>query len=148
MGCAVNNQVAEAFSPILNILAFLSGGISTTKKLAFGCNETASQLAAYVDGFVDDFRLDRAFAGKPVLRSDEVPEGSVIVNCALCMRPWSATRRIIEKQSTTLVQYATLMEMGGIHVPVPDFVEATRREVFNHPEKFCWLQKLFDDQTS
>lgn len=57
-------------------------------KFIFGTNHDAIELAEQIDidGFIDDLKPDKEFAGKPVIQSADIPQNAMVVIVAL-MRP-------------------------------------------------------------
>jgi FkbM family methyltransferase len=123
---------------------FLSGAY---QRVLFGCNEFSAELANHFDvaSFVDDFRDDRTFHGRPVITSQEIPSEAVVVNCVLSIKPWTAKKRA-ESISSRVIDYGTLHALVADRVPLPSFSQETLADLTLNAESWCGLRvSLADD---
>lgn len=120
------------------------------KRYLFGCNEHSAALAERVDiaGFVDDFRGDALFCGKPVLHGDSVPRGAAVVNCVFCARSLMARSRIDKLNVTLALEYADLLRHAQECALVPEFVSDTRADLRIHGERWEKVAEMLSDKES
>ena len=100
-------------------------GADTALRGVFGRNEYAASIAAAVDVgfFVDDFTSDSEFAGRPVLRTEEIPEGALVVSAVVLGRPRSAAARLTSRGCRHL-DYFQFWERSGLDLaPVTFWAE-------------------------
>jgi FkbM family methyltransferase len=125
---------------------FLSGSYP---RILFGCNEHSAELADHFDvaSFVDDYRHDRTFHGKPVITSKDIPGEAVVVNCVLSIKPWTAKKRA-ESISSKVIDYGTLHALADERVPLPSFGQETLSDLTHNAESWCALRAKLGDNYS
>ncbi|NML24984.1 FkbM family methyltransferase [Zoogloea dura] len=102
-----------------------------------------------VDGVVDDFE-ERAtrWNGSPIIRSNAIPSGASVINCAMSISPNSARKRIETRRDLTHLSYIDLCRAEPSLLPLPDFVRDARAEFARHPEKYLDVFSRLTDAES
>lgn len=122
---------------------------SGIKRFALGRNEHTQRLLEIVrlDGIVDDFVAPGTrWHGLDIIRGEEVPAGSVLINCSMSISPLSAGRRIAALGNVTTVSYADLYRVPNSPLGPPDFVVEARTELAaNLPRYAAIFERLADD---
>lgn len=101
-------------------------------------------------GYVDDFSAPGTTAsGLPVISSDVLPAGSVVVNAALGRQPWQAARRLTSLASAPVViDYADFTRYLPQRFPPLPFVAETRAVFSARSQEFSSLAKRLADGAS
>lgn len=104
-----------------------------------GRNPHAKALmgALAVDGVVDDFE-ERAthWNGSPIIRSDALPSGASVINCAMSISPNSARKRIEARSDVTHLSYIDICRAEPSLLPLPDFVDEARSAFEREPDTY------------
>ncbi|MCG7959495.1 MAG: hypothetical protein JAY69_10580, partial [Candidatus Thiodiazotropha taylori] len=88
--------------------AFVSDSASGRRYL-LGRNEHATQVmqAIEIDGIIDDYAASGThWNNKPVITTEQLPEQAMVVNCAMCIAPVSAARRLQHHDGIELLSLA------------------------------------------
>ncbi len=82
---------------------------SSFHKYVMGRNEQARLIASNFDvsGFIDDFTEETGFMGKPIVRTQDVDDDSLVVVCST-MRPLSAIRMLESNGIQSVLDYVSL----------------------------------------
>jgi len=119
-------------------------------RYVLGRNPDALQCTKIVpvDGIVDDYaEAGTRWNGLPVVRADCLPEGSLVVNCSTSIRPLSAHARLESVRGIEVVAYADLVGQNAL-LPNPAFVESSRKDFIENPEKWRYLCSRLADAES
>jgi len=125
---------------------FLAAG--PRPKYLLGRNVYAESVAKHVDlsGFVDDFTSEASYLGRPVVRSQDIPAGALVLNAA-GGRPLSAKRRLDELGLENLDYFAFANYAGLPLVPVV-FNEGFGEEFQANEAEYRWIEGRFYDELS
>lgn len=125
---------------------FVSG--NDRRKYILGRNVYADCVArrVQVDGFVDDFASDATYRGLPVLRTTDVPPGSMVLNAA-GGRPLSARRRLVEAGLDNL-DYFAFFRHADLPLIELRFNEGFASEFAAHRDRYDWIHDRFHDDES
>lgn len=121
------------------------------KKFLLGRNAQAAILDDLfdVDGFIDDFcSLNSSWRGKPVLRGENIPSNSVVVNCVSNSKPRTAHRRLASAGNTSILGYADFCRARPEQIPLLPFVALTRSDLEQHADHWEALYMALDDTES
>ena len=68
------------------------------RRFVFGCNQWGAEIHHVfgLAGFIDDVVIDTAFCGVPVIRSNEIPQGALVVSAVIGVRPLTAKRKLLD----------------------------------------------------
>ena len=122
-------------------------------RFLLGRNEHSASLAQLfdIDGFVDDFSADGAFwKGKPVIKTETLPDNAIVVNCSMSISPVTASRKL---QQLKLIKggwlnYSDLLALKPELIPAPAFVAEMRKDVAeNQAHWTSLLEKLADKES-
>ena len=133
-----------------NAMRFISGfcDIDGHPKYIFGRNVYAEKIIQQVEvnGFIDDFTDDRAFLGKPVIRSDDIPDNSMIL-VSSGGRPLSAMQKISDMGFDCLDYFAFCKHSDLVLTEVV-FNEGFQEEFETNEKKYNWIYALLSDDES
>lgn len=115
-------------------------------KLVFGCNEYAQSIVKLcpVDGFVDDFSKERAYCGRPIIKTADIPADALVL-AASGGKPLTV-RRKLDEVGVEHVDYFSLTRWS--EAPLRDIVfnEGFREEFSANEAKYEWaFARLGDD---
>lgn len=125
---------------------FLAAG--PRPKYLLGRNVYAEAVARHVDlaGFVDDFYPEANWLGRPVVRSQDVPAGALVLNAA-GGRPLSAQRRLDDLGLENLDYFAFAKYAGLPLIPVV-FNEGFGADFQDNEAQYRWIEGRFYDELS
>ena len=115
-------------------------------KYLLGRNVYAEAVARHVDlaGFVDDFYPEASWLGRPVIRSQEIPAGALVLNAA-GGRPLSAKRRLDDLGLENIDYFAFAKYAGLPLVPVV-FNEGFSEDFQTNEVEYRWIEgRLYDE---
>ncbi|MCU7932187.1 MAG: FkbM family methyltransferase [Candidatus Thiodiazotropha sp. (ex Codakia rugifera)] len=121
------------------------------RRYLLGRNEhsTAVMQTIEIDGVIDDFAEKGVkWNGKPVLKTQEVPDNAIIVNCSMCTGPVSAARRLEDLESAFTLPLADLCSYLPERFQIPAFIHSTREEVTNNLTAWKNMSESFADNES
>jgi len=133
---AQESALAQLFSP------------TGPPKYVLGCNGFSESVARAVPvtAYVDDFTPETSFKDKPVVRLDALPQESVVVSCAVAMRPLTALRRLQTVGVRWVLDYFTLSRLQPELFPAPTYLEGSREDILqNLPHYERLYQRLADE---
>lgn len=126
---------------------FLAG--DTRPKFLFGRNKYSVSIARQitVDGFIDDFTSETLFEDHPVVRLEDLPKNSLVVNCVPVGRPLTAQRRIDLFGYDQLDYYAFLLH-SRLDIEPIDYWEGFSDHFDRERTRYEALQNRFSDAAS
>ena len=115
-----------------------------------GRNEHSQALIGLpgVAGVIDDFCSDAEWQGKPVVRGEDVPKESIVVNCVLMARNNLALARAKELGVRAVLSYGDFLQVLPDAVEVPGFSADTRVDVADYLESWQELRNSLADEES
>ncbi|MCU7858677.1 MAG: hypothetical protein KZQ86_02330, partial [Candidatus Thiodiazotropha sp. (ex Lucinoma kastoroae)] len=121
------------------------------RRYLLGRNEhsTAIMQSIDIEGVIDDFaEKGVTWNGKTVLKTQQVPDNAMIVNCSMCTGPVSAARRLEDLESAVTLSLADLCSYLPERFRMPAFIRLTRKEVTNNlPAWINMSESLADDES-
>lgn len=116
----------------------------------FGCNGLSSCLSGLINikGFVDDYADDLVWEGKPIASLHEVASDAIVVNCVNNARPATALKKIQNAGITTVLSYTDFCKALPDIVPLPEFVNQTRKDFVKNHEKWDLVSNSLSDVES
>ncbi len=117
-------------------------------RFIFGINPYALEIAQLVDiaGFIDDFTTDVTCQGKPIIRSNEIPGGGLVVS-SLLGRPLTAERNLSKLGIRHLDYFAFYTFSGLIDHPVRFWGDG-KQDIEENLEEYRQLYSKLSDATS
>jgi len=114
----------------------------------FGRNEYAKSVAGEVeiDGFIDDFTDELEFLGKPILRTEDVPQNALVVVVVLG-RPFVAERRL-KSYGIQFIDYFAFKRYADIDILPVKFWDEFRIDFEVHRDRYDWIYALLKDDES
>ncbi len=114
----------------------------------FGINKYANEIAQSIDvaGFIDDFTSNVVHQGKPVIKSNEIPDNCLVVS-SLLGRPLTAKKVLTELGVRHLDYFAFYTYSGLIKHPVPFWGDG-KKDIDENKEKYLHLYSCLKDGTS
>ena len=133
------------FNPLL-IQRVLSGD----EYYILGRNECAGKLAELLEpaGFVDDFRRERTWRGKPVVRIAELAPEDIVVNCVSSISPLTVGKKLAEAGIKRVVAFSDLATLDHASAFLPDFVREIREDFRRNLQHWLQLEKGWADLES
>ncbi len=123
-------------------------------RFLLGRNEHSASLAKLfdIDGFIDDFAVDGTFwHGKPVIKSETLPDNAIVVNCSMSISPVTVSRKLqqLEIKNGGWLNYADLLTLKPDElIPAPEFVAEMRKDVAKNEAHWASLSEKFADEES
>lgn len=125
---------------------------NATHRYLLGRNQSAKILSEIFDiqAFVDDFvEADTFWQGKPVIKTDLLPENALVVNCSMSIAPISAFNRLKSVKVRNILSYTDFCRCSlGISVPIPGFIEESRKDISDNLGKWQNISDLLHDSES
>jgi FkbM family methyltransferase len=121
----------------------------SNSRYVYGCNDWAVSVANnfQVNGYVDDFIEAAEFHGKPVIRSIDVPKGSLVVSAIVGVKPLTALKTLCSLKIKALDYYA-FQRYSGLSLKNVFYMEQFKGEFEKNRSKYEWLyQELFDEES-
>lgn len=134
-----------------NLEKFISSHNSKRRYL-FGRNKYSHILSEIFDieAFVDDFAEPNTFwKGKPVINANFLPDDAIVVNCSMSIHPISVLKRLNSIKVSTILAYADFCRYFlDKKVPLPDFVNQSRKDIYDNLSKWKQTSELLSDSKS
>lgn len=124
---------------------------ATGRRYLLGRNEhsTAVMQVIEIDGVIDDFaKTGIEWNGKPVLKTEHVPNNAIIINCSMCSGPVSAARRLESLETASIIPLADLCKYLPERFAIPEFIRTTRLEVTKNLFDWIKISETFADEES
>lgn len=99
------------------------------------------------DGFIDDFTDSKELEGKPIIKTENLPEGALVVSMVVNARPWTAARKLDELGISHL-DYFSFYRCSDIDLPSPFFWDSFKEEFDQHQGEYLELHDLLSDDES
>ncbi|MCM8796075.1 MAG: FkbM family methyltransferase [Candidatus Omnitrophica bacterium] len=120
-------------------------------KFIYGINEYALSIIekCEISGFIDDFREEKEFMGKPILRLEEVPKDSIIISAIVGIIPITIKKRL-QKAGFKHLDYFSFCRYSGLKLNrnfLFDF-EDFKIDFEKNIEKYEKIFKLLKDKKS
>ncbi len=119
-------------------------------KYLFGRNKYAESIAGNIDidGFVDDFTSDTAFLGKPVIKTEDLPENAMVVSVVAVAKPITA-RNKLAKTGVRQIDYFLFRKYSGMNViPVMGWWDDFKNDFEVNREKYDGIYGLLQEERS
>jgi FkbM family methyltransferase len=125
-------------------------GNTTQKRYVLGINEFADEVAkrAKLDGFIDEYTTASEYRGKPVLKLNQVPAGSMVISTVTQARPKTAMNKLLRLNGVVSMDYFAVADASHFLLPQVPALADTQKEFAANPEKFEWVRNLFADYTA
>lgn len=124
---------------------FLSAHAS---KFVLGRNVYAESVAGklQLDGFVDDFTEESTYLGLPIIKTADLPAGSMVL-VASGGQPLTAMRKLSEFGIKNL-DYFSFLRFSGLPLRDVVFNEGFREEFQRNKSEYDWCYRLLSDDCS
>jgi len=100
-----------------------------------------------VDGFIDDFTSETSYLEKPVLRTEEIPQGCMVVSAVALGRPQTVQRKL-DAAAVRSLDYFAFRKYSGIELPQPIFEESFDVEFRQNRRRYDEVYRLLADDES
>ena len=119
-----------------------------SKRYIFGRNEYAVSLANQVEvaGFIDDYAEELLFMGKPIVKTKDVPQDSLIVSSVM-VRPLSV-RSLLDQVNLSHVDYFSFLKYSGIKLMPVKFWQGFEEDFKNYRDGYDYIYDLLNDSES
>jgi len=124
---------------------------NTGIRYLFGRNEHSLILSQTfdIDGFIDDFApAGSVWHGKPVIKGENIPKNSYVINCSMSISPISVANRCKKLGLRNYISYADLYRTFPNKVPLPAFVADTRSDSKKNQAKYNEIRRSLADTES
>lgn len=117
-------------------------------KYIFGTNHDAIEIASQVEinGFIDDLKKDLEFAGKPVIKSKDLPKNALVVIVAL-MRPVTLHQKL-KKLEVEHIHSIALLRFSDLKLSEPWFWNGFREDFTENISFYESFDERLNDQNS
>lgn len=129
---------------------FLSGS-PTILRFVIGKNEQSEILikTLIINGIIDDFEETHLlWMGIPIIKSDKIPNNSIVVNCSSSISPITVKRNLLGKGVNNILGYHELVYATDSFLPWPKFVEQMRLDYKENTNEWFKLYGLMSDEVS
>jgi len=116
-----------------------------------GKNECSLALISKIkiNGLVDDFEEnDKYWNELPILKSKDLPQGAIVINCSFSISPISANLLLKSLSGIKTFTYAELHQSNPVLFDLPNFVKECRLDLEINYEKYARLYDGFEDDES
>lgn len=122
---------------------------TSAPRYVLGRNSYAASIAKCVeiDGFIDDFTHDTGFLGKPILKMDQVPRGSLVVSAVIFVVPLTALANLTSHGLLGL-DYFKFKNYSGLPLPDIGFLTDSREDIKTHLPIYQSLHERMEDAES
>lgn len=120
------------------------------KNYVLGSNQHSELLIEFfdIDAVVDDYASSSAiWKGKPIVKTHDVSEGAIVVNCSMSISPVSAMRVLNSLNHVHAIHYSDICRFFS-DLPFPDFVRETREDFLKNNSSYERIFSLFSDNES
>ena len=125
---------------------------NTVTRFLLGRNEHSITLAKLfeIDGFVDDFTSDVTWHGKPVIKSEKLPDNAIVINCSMSISPVTASQKLQQLKITNggCLNYSDLLALKSKLIPAPAFVAEMHEDIKKNEAHWISLSEKFADEES
>ena len=125
---------------------------NTFTRFLLGRNEHSMTLAKLfkIDGFVDDFTADVFWNGKPVIKSEKLPDNAIVINCSMSISPVTASQKLQQLKIKTggCLNYSDLLALKPELIPAPAFVAEMHEDIKKNEAHWLSLSEKFADAES
>lgn len=147
------NRKTQLDSRICSLVEKFYSKNNDVTRFLFGRNEHSTLLSKSIeiDGFVDDFVADGFFwNGKPVIKTEALPDNAIVVNCSMSISPVTAFRKLqqLKIKNGGSLNYSDLLKLKPELTPVPAFVAEMRRSVIENEARWSTLIERLADNVS
>lgn len=121
---------------------------SSRPKYIMGRNDWGNSVAKLidVDGFIDDFSNDEKYLGKPIVKIDELPEGSMILVVSV-YRPKSACSRA-KRFCNSVLDYFSFYKLSGLELKKIMYWEGFSEDFEINYDKYNQIYHSLEDEES
>lgn len=125
-------------------------GTTSQPRYVLGINPFADAVADRVDlnGFIDENSNATEYRGKPVVRLNQVPPGSMVISTETGIRAKAALASLLRLNGVASMDYVAVADASHFQLPQVPAIIDTQRAHAAAPEKFDWIRDLLADQES
>jgi FkbM family methyltransferase len=122
---------------------------STCPKYILGRNEWARSIAEIieVDGFVDDFTNEQKFLDRKIIKTQELPQGSLVVSAVVGIQPITVRQKIANR-GVNQIDYFAFRKYSGKKLKPVMWWDEFQNDFTQCREKYEWVFSLLQDQKS
>lgn len=119
-------------------------------RYVLGRNEYAASIAEFVDldGFIDDFTTDTEYLGKPIFKTAEIPQDSLVVSVVVLGRPLIALEKLKSHGVTSCLDYFKFLKYSGLALKEIDLFNYSKIDLKENGHKYQWLYDRLTDERS
>ena len=119
------------------------------KKGIFGINSYADSIAdnIEVDFFVDDYRKEKEYRGKPLIKTEEIPKNSMLISVVVLGRNWTAMNKLIEK-NIEAIDYFAFEKYSGLNIKKVNVFCECKEDIEENRIKYEEIYNKLGDEES
>ena len=138
----------EQFCEKANVICKDFLNAEPSKRYIFGRNEYAISLSNQVEvaGFIDDFAEEQLFQGKPIVKTEDVPQDSLIVSSVM-VKPLSV-RSLLNQRKLNHVDYFSFLRYSGIKLLPVKFWQGFDEDFKKFRDGYDYIYDLLNDSES
>ena len=150
---------------MLNIKAFKQSWLSKDNELitnlvskssdnnvyALGRNSVSELLINKLNlvAVIDDFEeTETTWHDLPIIKSKELPEGAIAINCSLSVKPRVAEQVLKSTNAQNVIRYAELHQHSPELFPIPEPQQARYKNYLTHEDSWAKIYNLLEDEQS
>ncbi|MEA1053147.1 FkbM family methyltransferase [Lamprobacter modestohalophilus] len=139
-----SQQVSAADIAFCEKFMSASGG-----RYVLGRNDFSAELGSCltVDAFIDDFADVKEFSGKPVIATEQVPEGSLVISTSISRLPKSAIAKL-RHHKLNVMDYFSFKKASDLPLLDSPLLSEFTVEFDRHQDYYQKLYDRFADQVS
>lgn len=119
------------------------------KRYIFGRNEYAESIAELVEvsAFIDDFTEEAEYLGKPVIKTEDIPDDALVVVAVSLGRPLTVEYKLSDAGVSHL-NYFAFYKYSGLDIMPVTFWDKFEPDFLANEDKYRWVYGLLEDDES
>ena len=116
-----------------------------------GRNEHSKKLIKRIKviGIIDDYEQHAtSWQGKPIIKSDQLPENAIVINCSLAISPLTAEKNLNKKRNISVINFYELLRFDTKCELTPIFIKQAQEDLNNNFEKYRKVYNSLSDSNS
>lgn len=124
---------------------------SKSKVYVLGRNPVSEQLLdkLNISAIIDDFEeTTDSWNGLPIIKSKELPDNAIAINCSLSVKPRAAEQALRNTNAKIVLRYAELHQHSPTTFPLPEPLLSRHNDLLANQEKWSRIYNLLANDAS
>ena len=120
------------------------------KRYVLGRNPYAESLVKSIDvaGVIDDYTNEKAYCGRPIFRTADIPKDSCVVSCAISIHLNSALQNLVQSGIQHVIDYISFQSCTDLPCKPVQFLCAARSDIEDEFEAYQAIYAKLKDKES